>query len=398
MPRIAPSRAPAWNHGILTRHAVVLRLFLQLDADDRWQVLPGGLVRSAPDPTFAHVGLRQGGTSKDCWVPTEASQDGVVPPQLPGMRSVTWRSDLDLPSSVLDDLFWFGRTCEGLDHLARLLRVSVAVERGRLLGERDGAAALFERLIDRHLGPTTDSQPGRRLTDLVLAGPPALSLHHHLAELLRLARNTRGWLSGDTWLLVGELRQQLLGVGINRDAPLVSLDRLAVRTLLGADALVGTLSDNMVRDHTWTFVALGRHLQRGLLLAELLAAITELDPPPADLLLALEVADSAVIWRSRFGRQIDPVACTDLLADLVENPRSLAFQIGRCRQRLGSLPGMPGIDEPLPGRLDAIAAAADARRFDQVASGFVELAEAIDHRWFSHALTGRSIDRSQVTS
>lgn len=388
------STAPAWNTGILGHHAVVMRLFLAADGTGGFAALPGGLVRCATDPAFAYYGIRHGGTSKDLWVPTPIREDAPPTPVVPRRSGVAERTADDLPSSRLDDLFWFGRSGETLDHLTRLLRVAIGIERDRVLGERASGCATIDALLDRQAPGADERSSHQALEDLVF-GSRGACLHDLSKELGRLARSARAFLSGDTWLQVQELRQQFKRSGVARAARLATLDRLAMRIISHTNAITGTIADNMVRDHTWTFVDLGRRIQRGILLAELIDTCQQTTPEASDLLGLMTIADSAVTWRARFSQLPDQAGLLYLLGDQGDNPRSVAYQLHRLERHLRSLPGMIAIGDPLLMLVDGASAALDQRRMADVAAQLRQLADQVDHRWFSHALPGRSVDRSQ---
>ena len=80
---VQPSRAPAWDDGHLSDHGVSLRMFATASKDGSFDVLLGGLVRSALRIRSFYRGMRQGGTSKDVWLSTPEMYRYDVPPSSP---------------------------------------------------------------------------------------------------------------------------------------------------------------------------------------------------------------------------------------------------------------------------------------------------------------------------
>ena len=120
--RIEPSRAPCWEDRQKRDRPVGLRFFGLKVGDDSWKVMPGALGRIAADPHGLHMSLRHGGGSKDVWVlggepSTPLPLTDQIGPQI--LR----RGGVDVPSRLLDDVFWFGRSLERTEFLLRTFTV-----------------------------------------------------------------------------------------------------------------------------------------------------------------------------------------------------------------------------------------------------------------------------------
>jgi uncharacterized alpha-E superfamily protein len=98
----------------------------------------------------------------------------------------------------------------------------------------------------------------------------------------------------------------------------------------------------MTRNYGWSFLDMGRRLERAYNLSE--AILTLFIPPPdeeeetSSLLLLLELADSFITYRSRY--RLDPMLALvlDLLLLDEANPRSLAYQLAAISRHLETLP------------------------------------------------------------
>ena len=236
---------------------------------------------------------------------------------------------------------------EGLDHLSRLLKVTVMTERACVLGEREQPIGFLGALCDLYVAQQGPRPMQQRLDDLVLASAPGLSIATNLNELARLARNARAYLSGDTWLLVQDLRRQVGVKSLVTPARFGALDRIARTVTAHVNALTGTFADNMMRDAAWNFVDIGRRLQRTVMLSNVLTTIANVPVSDGhDLLYALEIADSAVTWRARYGRRPDYSGVFELLAQNADNPRSVLFQLKTMEQRLRALPAGEAFGDP----------------------------------------------------
>ncbi len=159
--------------------------------------MPGGLARiAATDGAVDVVSTQRGGGSKDIWVlPTR-----VLTPH--GASRVTAarvpvRQD-DMPSRLVENLYWFGRYTVRCEDKARLLRHARVAQRGRRLAlcGRSSAASWA-------CSPSTPSPRPRCVT---MSNP-----HGIVADVRRLgwcASQVRSRLSAGCWRAVVELQRR----------------------------------------------------------------------------------------------------------------------------------------------------------------------------------------------
>ncbi len=88
-------------------------------------ILPGGLARVAPEGALDVVSNQRGGGSKDIWVlpdavGAETQENAVATPALLIRHE-------ELPSRLVENLYWFGRYSSRCEDKARLLRATLAV-------------------------------------------------------------------------------------------------------------------------------------------------------------------------------------------------------------------------------------------------------------------------------
>ena len=125
----------------------------------------------------------------------------------------------------------------------------------------------------------------------------------------------------------------------------------------------------------------------------------------------LEVADSAMTYRSRYFTTLQPVAVLDVLMADGTNPRSLDFQLSHLADLYKKLPrhtsadleavehalkllrgvNLEGIEFPLPGGVQAPQALARRAELDRLLEHLEEFlpswSDNISHNYFSHAQT-----------
>ncbi|QXP79329.1 MULTISPECIES: circularly permuted type 2 ATP-grasp protein [Winogradskyella] len=120
--KISFSTAPNYIKNLLEPRKISCRTFA-IAKDDGYSVMPGGLVRVAPEREELFVSNQRGGTSKDFWVINDKPQ--------PNLQNYSWSKtnsspsiDInDVPSSTAENLFWSGRYIGRALITARYLRM-----------------------------------------------------------------------------------------------------------------------------------------------------------------------------------------------------------------------------------------------------------------------------------
>jgi uncharacterized alpha-E superfamily protein len=170
----------------------------------------------------------------------------------------------------------------------------------------------------------------------------------------------------------------------------------------------GMAAENMTRTYAWTFMEIGRRLERARNLSELLLALFQdagdESAQSVALLFALEVADSMLTYRSRYlFAPLLPLVLDTLVADET-NPRSVGFQLTSISEHFDGLPRDPqAIQQPgerkivlelaTGVRLADVYALAQADEngtrlelkalFTQLSTELPKLSEAITRRYFN---------------
>jgi len=420
---LALSTVPTIGAVGLEARPAVLRAFAVSEAGG-YRVLPGGLVRVAPQPNSLIVSNADGAVSKDVWVLTAGR----------GRHNADWGPE-DVASHpmspaisprVAEDLFWLGRYAERAENVARLLKI--ADNRWHDV-HPDANPALSEcvRILFTSLTAVTSTYPGFLGPDssAMLASPRdellslmgethrVGSLAHDIRRMHELADSVRDQLSGDTWTMLARLERGLLPfrVPVGRwnaaDAVSVSLARL-LESLM---ALSGMANESMVRDAGWHFMDAGRRLERCVQTANLISAtlVTTNQPDVEDLVIesVLIAAQSIITHRRRYARTGVESLLELLLADRT-NPRSLANQINRLHADLEQIPGgqPESIQRGVLGiqarvhELDAaqLAAADNGRRpalqllTERVVAELYEVAMAVELAHFAQPAPLQSLD------
>jgi uncharacterized alpha-E superfamily protein len=366
--------------------------------------------------------MQLGAGSKDTWV-----FDGVTAsPAPPSPARQFLKSKLgrpNLPSRVADNLFWLGRYSERLENGVRLVRTLLPA----LSGEEDfGRCASLEtviRLLDGlHYLPKefpVNSIAEQRwrlerlLSDLVYDPTRTFGLGWNLKQLRRVAWHIKERLSADTWRVL-----QQLDADFSRPRPSNPDHRLAAQMALldsiivTLSAFAGLLMENMTRNHGWRFLDIGRRLERGLQLVELLRSGLAEAPEDLDayLPMLLQIADSSITYRTRYLT----IPRLDLVIELLLtdelNPRSAGFQLLTLSEHVARLPeheedGRHSLEEQLvlkaltglrlvnKSEMAARDAAGDLGALQDILrdlrANLYDLSDALTAQYLSHTMTAR---------
>jgi uncharacterized circularly permuted ATP-grasp superfamily protein/uncharacterized alpha-E superfamily protein len=344
---LALSQAPVWRQNSspgLSAKALTIRVYA-IATGSGYRVLPGGLARVATDAAVDVVSTQRGGGSKDIWVLSEGSEEEEAAAEVRPLPTFV-RQD-DIPSRVVENLFWLGRYADRCEDKARLIRSTLAVR-------VDGGAWRHATQICRSLEFIAE---GLDPSDSLRDDESSQGLVADVKRLAWCASQVRSRLSASSWRVVLDLQRQLHRAAVARAEPREAIDRL----ILSLSAFGGFAFNDMTHDEGWRLMRVGRRLERLQFLAVLLAHHLT-SPRPAHhnhVEWLLETCDSIVVYRSRYiaAPRLGPVL--DLLVRDVEHPRGLPFQcegIGRDLASLAATLGSQGAEvfaAPVPALADA---------------------------------------------
>ena len=328
---IAPaacSLAPTLGADGLAPQPVILRLFL-MHGGDGWHAMQGGLARVATPGQPLTEALPVGVTLKDVWVLSQETGPIQGPNAWPQPRIAVIRGAGDMPSRVADDFYWLGRYVERLDQQARVGRAGLLRRaRGAPLPREIAELAVLGRCL-RAVGfdPGETGAPFEARWRLAMpaAGPVGAGLDQagRLIEALRdrMTVETHG---AFTHALQAARTDVTSAMRAGPDGLVYAMDGLQRL----ATTVAGISAEGMVRGGGRLFLDLGRRMERAMAGGYLLGAVLKQPPSRIDgtLRLALELADSAITYRSRYLSALQPAPALDLVLADPDNPRALAFQ------------------------------------------------------------------------
>jgi uncharacterized circularly permuted ATP-grasp superfamily protein/uncharacterized alpha-E superfamily protein len=395
--RVMLSHAPVWRTGqslSLAPRALTLRVYAVWTAQG-YRVLPGGLARVAAGGVSDIVSSQRGGGSKDVWVLSDGQEAPDAPPSVSTARPAR---AADLPSQLVENLYWVGRYSERCEDKARMLRAALGVRSERSLWRAARAACVAAGVLaeegDESLGLYDEELEDGLAADLGRFG--------------WAATQSRSRLSVAHWRSVLLMQREFHEAGEQKAEPVETLDRL----LVSLTALAGFALDDMTQDDGWRLLMIGRRLERLQSMCTLIARLLHADAVPGSGLLGwlLEACSSSITYRTRqvASPQLAPVL--QLLVYEEGNPRSLAFQWQKLRRTLADLsvalgtttddafvPPVAALEEMLP-HLPGLQALTEeggelrlqfAARLQAMADAAAQVSDQLSMQHFTHVGQGR---------
>ncbi len=386
------SQAPVWRqHGSLgfIAKAISVRTYTLTTANGRY-AMPGGLARVATDSAVDVVSTQRGGGSKDVWVRSDPAIPERVEESPHAAGGVVVRQQ-QIPSRLVENLYWFGRYLVRCEDKARLLRGTMAARIDEPVWRSALAFCSEIGAIAAGADPATSLRDDHNPQGIV-------------ADVRRLswcASQVRARLSTGYWRAVADMQRRLQEALTTRQEPRAILDRL----LLSLAGLAGFALDDMTQDAGWRLLRVGRRIERlqfvGGMLAHHLASSSALHPGQIEWLL--DAYDSIRVYRSRYVASPRLGPMLDLLVREVEYPRAIAFlsraiahDVAALAQLLNGAPdelgpeGYPALaDEELllleaSNAEGAAARHALAGKLRALAASAAELSDRLSLRHFAH--------------
>ncbi len=367
---VQQSTAPVLEKGQLISQPVTLRAFLtrQHDEPGDFAMMPGGLARVVLQENEPSLTMQTGGCSKDVWVVADQELDdqpiSLTPPDHLKIR----RAQEDLPSRVADNLYWLGRYVERAEALVRGLLVVHRVLRESISKETVDPVMPFlqgitgTRVVEEYRASQPDwnsfAVAEAVVTHFLWDEDEPSSLVTNLTHIERTAHVAKERISGNTTQILGNIPQDRKFL---QSRPHHHLDENLYNYLIGMlesfAAFSGTVMENTTRGQDWHFLEIGRRIERGLKLCDLIESCLEKPSEHEVFLLTqlLDYADSTITYRRRYLTNIWLAGVIDLLLLDEANPRSLAFQVEALRRSIHELPHhVPGAHHPLDRRILAV--------------------------------------------
>jgi len=409
--QVALSTVPTSSESGPSPRHLLLRVYAVRNGDG-YTVMPGGLTRVSASSDSLVVSGQRGGGSKDTWVLSDVPVPYVSLMDRARQPLDVARGSFALTSRVADNLLWLGRTSERLDSSIRLFRTVLRRLSEEPIRVADApwpdAVDLLERLGQLPAAEEDDAPIEAQVLSALFDRENPDGAGACVAQLHRLAWLVRDRISPDAWRVLSRLDQEFVEPESHPALRVSGTLELLDRTLIHLSAFTGLVMESMTRGLGWRFLETGRRIERSLRIESLLRlGLVEKQPRESRRLEnVLEVADSAMTYRSRYVTSVQLPLVLDLLLVDEANPRSLAFQLVRLEEGFGALSRAPRGDiQRLLSRIravsvDELARAEEAPPGPPIRKALEEIladveatvpavADTLNHAYLSHAIPRR---------
>ncbi|SDG52450.1 circularly permuted type 2 ATP-grasp protein [Pelagibacterium luteolum] len=314
------STAPVYVGDALEPRPVTLRVYAARTANG-WSIMPGGFARVGYSLDTAAIAMQRGGQAADVWVVSDSEVEQVS--LLTGsQRAIERNPSGNLPSRAGDNLIWLGRYAERCEASVRILRSWHL--RLAELGREDNPLLVATTEYLEPLGIDT-------------AEPVPAGLLAVIDGSVRSASQIRDRFSPDGWLALTDLQKtsRRFARAIKPGDDATRAMTVLLRKLAGFSGLV---HENMYRFAGWRFLEIGRRLERGIQIADIATWLCDPDAPEGATEMLLEIGDSVMTHRRRYGYGHGNLGAIELLITDPLNPRSVMFQLTELLAQLKELP------------------------------------------------------------
>ena len=348
------SSSPAFTGQNLAPRHTVLRCFAYASKKG-YEVLPGGLTRSAPAEGNKHVSGQSGGISKDTWV---LSQEPVRPIRFNTSRQLDhfyYKQLDDLPSSVSENLFWVGRYGSRILYVARLLRIVLRyraeIENFDDINDQEIYKVLLEALTHVTLtypgfvgeeGKEKLGDPDKEIRAILLDAQKVGSLAHSIQRWKMAANAIRNHWSMEIWRIFDKVEEEWERLMVEPESGILKIRSALDQLVYNITALVSLIQGSLSNEEGRTLFSIGIDLERGMQMAALLRATVAVKKDglvESSLFEAVLLNNNSLTtYRHRYRHLLLPGRVMDLLLLDATYPQSMAFALGRLGKELGKLP------------------------------------------------------------
>ena len=344
--------------GEIEPHHTVLRCFA-VASQEGYQVLPGGLSRSAPEVGNTHVSSQSGGSGKDTWV---LSSENI---QLFGFKfdrnretKYTYRGIEDLSSGIASNMFWIGRymkrTLLTVNLLRRTLRYFAEIENFKDPLDNEILSQLLQSLTHSTLtypgfvgekGIANRAHPEPEVRSLIVDVNRVGSLSNTVKMLRNSANNIRNIWSIETWRVLDKVSSICDELCADSSLSIRSIRKKLDELLDGISACFGFIQNTLSVEAGGPLHEIGVDLEDGIIRSALLrSALTfQLDERVEDELLEtiLLVTGNLSTYKHRYRGDIQIIGVLELILLDQYYPGSLTVSLSRLVGNLEILPQRP---------------------------------------------------------
>lgn len=354
--RINFSTAPNFTNDKLAPRNVVARAFCIASKKD-YSVMPGGLVRVAPDGETVRVSNQRGGTSKDFWILDDEPIVEEKNRHWQQKSSIAISGLNDLPSLTAENLYWagryVGRTLVNARFLRTVMRQMAIVQNRNEKPDSEKLKVLFKavtQLTGTYPGFVERSKDGKLAMDnpyeemlsVILDKNRVGSLAHTISMFGNSYYSIRNLWSSDMWRVFENIQKIWNSLVDGDDHSINKILKVLNQLITRLIAFMGLIEESIMVQQGLLLYFIGLQLEQcslNITKCRALLTIKYDEQVEYDLLEYLLTShESLNIYRYSYRSHIELAHVLDLVVLDLDYARSLTFMINRLQKDIARLP------------------------------------------------------------
>ncbi|WP_282056958.1 circularly permuted type 2 ATP-grasp protein [Maribacter luteus] len=354
--KISFSTAPNLVQGTIESRNLVTRAFC-IASDKGYSVMPGGLVRVAPDSKTVRVSNQRGGTSKDFWVLEDHPIKEDKNRQWQNRSPIAISGLNDLPSLTAENLYWAGRYVGRTLVISRFIRMvmrQIALVQNR--NEKPDSVKL--QVLFKAVTHLTGTYPGfaekttegklamenpmEEMLSVILDKNRPGSLAHTIEMFSNSYYAIRNLWSSDMWRVFENIQKLWQNFQDDKDRSVNKILKVLNQLITRLIAFMGLIEESILVQQGLLLYFIGLQLEQSMLTiskCRSLLTIKYEEQVEYDLLEYLLTShESLNIYRYSYRSFIQLENVLDLVVLDLEYPRSLTFMLNRIQKDIARLP------------------------------------------------------------
>jgi len=354
--RINFSTAPNLSKDKLEPRNVVARSFC-IASKGEYSVMPGGLVRVAPDGETVRVSNQRGGTSKDFWILDDAEIKEDKNRHWQKKSSIAISGLDDLPSLTAENLYWagryVGRTLVNARFLRTVMRQMAIVQNRDEKPDSEKLKVLFKAVTqltgtypgfvekDKN-GKLAMDNPYEEMLSVILDKNRIGSLAHTISMFSNSYYSIRNLWSSDMWRVFENIQKLWNGLVDGNDHSINKILKVLNQLITRLIAFMGLIEESIMVQQGLLLYFIGLQLEQSTLNITKCRALLTIkydEQVEYDLLEYLLTShESLNIYRYSYRSHIELAHVLDLVVLDLDYARSLTFMINRIQKDIARLP------------------------------------------------------------
>ncbi len=353
--KISFSTAPDFVKDKLEPRKVMCRLF-SIAKNDEYSVMPGGLVRVAPERENLFVSNQRGGVSKDFWIVADEPQTNIQNYSWDNTCRISVSGINDLPSNTAENLFWSGRYLGRALVTARFLRTVLNKmsneQYNKNKTQSESLLALFQSVTNitstfpgfiGEEGEEALKDPLKEIVSLMIDKEVMGSFAQTLSSFNNSYYSLRNLWSKDMWRVFDGIQKIWTRFEKEDDktttpALIKVLDRIITRLI----AFMGLIEESILVEQGLLLYFIGLQTEQATMniaKCRSLLVVNYKQQPQYEILEAILTShESLNIYRYSYRSYLSIENVINLILLDKEYPKSLAYQLRRIQKDIDRLP------------------------------------------------------------